>query len=114
MRGNVGGQAQTGNQAQSGQAFSSQPFQSLPQVVQIPLAAAAVPAPSLHMVVIYSYIDDSLVFCIKLSFIYLLLFSPSFQPIPDSLNTLSEFMNRMEQTLSQNGDSKTFITFSCK
>ena len=74
MRGNVGGQAQTGNQAQSGQAFSSQPFQSLPQVVQIPLAAAAVPAPSLHMVVIYSYIDDSLVFCIKLSFIYLLFF----------------------------------------
>lgn len=73
MRGNVGGQTQTGNQAQSGQAFPSQPFQSLPQVVQIPLAAAAVPVPSLHM------------------------------PIPDSLNTLSEFMNRMEQTLSQNG-----------
>ncbi|KAF3957076.1 hypothetical protein CMV_017871 [Castanea mollissima] len=73
MRGNVGGQAQTGSQAQSGQAFSSQPFQSLPQVVQIPLAAAAVPVPSLHM------------------------------PIPDSLSTLSEFMNRMEQTLSQNG-----------
>ncbi|KAL0016866.1 hypothetical protein SO802_003935 [Lithocarpus litseifolius] len=73
MRGNVGGQAQTGSQAQSGQAISSQPFQSLPQVVQIPLAAAAVPVPSLHL------------------------------PIPDSLNTLSEFMNRMEQTLSQNG-----------
>ncbi|GMY28139.1 large proline-rich protein bag6-B-like isoform X1 [Fagus crenata] len=73
MRGNIAGQTQTGNQAQSGQAFSSQPFQSLPQVVQIPLAAAAVPVPSLHM------------------------------PIPDSLSTLSEFMNRMEQTLSQNG-----------
>lgn len=112
MRGNVGGQAQTGSQAQSGQAFSSQPFQSLPQVVQIPLAAAAVPIPSLHMVVIYSYIDDSHVFCIKLSFIYL--FFPSFQPIPDSLSTLTEFMNRMEQTLSQSGDSKTFLTCSCK
>ncbi|XP_075652593.1 uncharacterized protein LOC142622915 [Castanea sativa] len=73
MRGNVGGQAQTRSQAQSGQTFSTQPFQSLPQVVQIPLVAAAVPVPSLHML------------------------------IPDSLSTLSEFMNRMEQTLSQNG-----------
>lgn len=71
--GNVGGQPQVGNQAQSGQAFPSQPFQSLPQVVQIPMAAAAVPVPSLHV------------------------------PIPDSLSTLSEFMNRMEHTLSQNG-----------
>jgi hypothetical protein len=64
MRGNIGGQTQTGNQAQSGQAFSSQPFQSLPQVVQIPLAAAAVPVPSLHMVVIYSHVDVLHVFCI--------------------------------------------------
>ncbi|XP_059459775.1 ubiquitin-like domain-containing protein CIP73 isoform X2 [Corylus avellana] len=71
--GNVGGQPQVGNQAQSGQAFPSQPFQSLPQVVQIPMAAAAVPVPSLQV------------------------------PIPDSLSTLSEFMNRMEHTLSQNG-----------
>ncbi|KAE8057334.1 hypothetical protein FH972_014035 [Carpinus fangiana] len=71
--GNIGGQPQVGNQAQSGQAFPSQPFQSLPQVVQIPMAAAAVPVPSLHV------------------------------PIPDSLSTLSEFMNRMEHTLSQNG-----------
>ncbi|KAJ7957943.1 Large proline-rich protein BAG6 [Quillaja saponaria] len=67
----VGSQNQAGNQAR--QAFPSQPFQSLPQVVQIPLAAGAIPVPSLHV------------------------------PIPDSLNTLSEFMNRMEQTLSQNG-----------
>ncbi|XP_062163600.1 ubiquitin-like domain-containing protein CIP73 isoform X2 [Alnus glutinosa] len=72
-QGNVGGQPQVGNQAQSGQAFPSQPFPSLPQVVQIPVAAAAVPVPSLHV------------------------------PIPDSLSTLSEFMNRMEHTLSQNG-----------
>ncbi|KAG6699572.1 hypothetical protein I3842_08G072800 [Carya illinoinensis] len=73
IRGNVGIQIQAGNQAQSGQAFSGQPFQSLPQVMQIPLAAAAAaPVPSLH-------------------------------PIPDSLSTLSEFMNRMEQTFSQNG-----------
>ncbi|KAG7971546.1 hypothetical protein I3843_07G139600 [Carya illinoinensis] len=71
IRGNVGIQTQTGNQVQSGQAFSGQPFQSVHQVVQIPLAAA-VPVPSVH-------------------------------PIPDSLSTLSEFMNRMEQTLSQNG-----------
>lgn len=27
-----------------------------------------------------------------------------FQPIPDSLNTLTEFMSHMERTLSQNGD----------
>ena len=27
----------------------------------------------------------------------------SVQPIPDALNTLSEFMNRMERALSQNG-----------
>ncbi|KAF5462187.1 hypothetical protein F2P56_018216 [Juglans regia] len=73
IRGNVGIQIQAGNQAQSGQAFSGQLFQSLPQVVQIPLATAAAPVPSLHV------------------------------PIPDSLSTLSEFMNRMEQTFLQNG-----------
>lgn len=33
--------------------------------------------------------------------VYCLLFSV--QPIPDALNTLSEFMNRMERALSQNG-----------
>ncbi|KAK7280793.1 hypothetical protein RJT34_25860 [Clitoria ternatea] len=62
-----------GNQAPSGQAFPGQAFQSVSHVVQIPVAAGAIPIPSLNA------------------------------PIPDSLNTLSEFINRMEQTLSQNG-----------
>ncbi|KAM0967563.1 hypothetical protein FF1_016086 [Malus domestica] len=62
-----------GHQAQSGQAFPTQPFQTFPQAVQTPLAAAAFPMPSLNM------------------------------PIPHSLDTLSEFMKRMEQGLSQNG-----------
>ncbi|KAI4317007.1 hypothetical protein L6164_024921 [Bauhinia variegata] len=68
----VGNQNQAGNQSQSAQTFPG-PFQSLPQVVQIPLAAGAIPVPSLNA------------------------------PIPDSLHTLSEFINRMERTLSQNG-----------
>ncbi|KAF3446864.1 hypothetical protein FNV43_RR12044 [Rhamnella rubrinervis] len=72
VRGNVTGLSQAGNQAHSGQEGPSQPFQSLPQVVQIPLATAAIPIPSLN------------------------------SPIPDSLNTLSEFINRMEQNLAQN------------
>ena len=46
LRGNVGGQSSAGNQTQSGQ-----PFQSAPQVVQVPLSAA-IPVPSLHSVVI--------------------------------------------------------------
>ncbi|KAM1223348.1 hypothetical protein ACFX2G_043334 [Malus domestica] len=62
-----------GHQAQYGQAFPTQPFQTFPQAVQPPHAAAAFPMPSSNM------------------------------PIPHSLNTLSEFMNRMEQGLSQNG-----------
>ncbi|XP_065848146.1 ubiquitin-like domain-containing protein CIP73 [Euphorbia lathyris] len=41
------GQGQTGNQTQTGQAFPGQPFQSLPQVMQIPVTAA-VPLPSIH------------------------------------------------------------------
>ncbi|EXB88236.1 Large proline-rich protein BAG6 [Morus notabilis] len=73
VHGNVGGQSQAGNQAQSGQAFPSQPFQSLPQLLQIPPATTAVPIPSLNT------------------------------PIPGSLTTISEFMNRMDQALSQNG-----------
>ncbi|KAJ4702228.1 Neutral ceramidase [Melia azedarach] len=44
------------------------------QVVQIPLTAAAAPVRSFHV------------------------------PIPDSLNTLSEFMNFMEPALTRNGD----------
>ncbi|KAL5557776.1 hypothetical protein UlMin_033987 [Ulmus minor] len=71
--GNVGSQSHAGNQAQSGQAVPTQHLPSLPQVLQIPIATAAVPIPSVNA------------------------------PIPDSLSTLSEFMNRMEQTLSQNG-----------
>lgn len=51
----VGNQNQAGNQAQSGQTFSSQPFQSLPQVVQIPLAAGSTSIPSLSAVGIYIY-----------------------------------------------------------
>ncbi|CAL0328701.1 unnamed protein product [Lupinus luteus] len=62
-----------GNQAQSGQTFNGQAFQSLPQVVQIPVPAGAIPIPSLNA------------------------------PIPHSLNTLSEFINSMEHTLSQDG-----------
>ncbi|XP_015884148.1 ubiquitin-like domain-containing protein CIP73 isoform X3 [Ziziphus jujuba] len=73
MHGNAGGQSQAGNQASSGQVFSSQQFQTLHQAGQVPLAASAIPIPSLNV------------------------------PIPDSLNTLSEFMNRMEQNLAQNG-----------
>ncbi|KAL5780804.1 hypothetical protein ACOSQ2_011541 [Xanthoceras sorbifolium] len=69
----VGSQSQGGGQAQSGQAFAGQLFQASPQVGQIPVAAAAVPIPSLNA------------------------------PIPDSLNTLSEFMRSMEATLSLNG-----------
>lgn len=34
---------------------------------------------------------------------------PSFQPIPNSLNTLYEFMSRMEQTLTQNGDDVEIV-----
>ncbi|XP_057423073.1 ubiquitin-like domain-containing protein CIP73 isoform X2 [Lotus japonicus] len=62
-----------GNQAPSGQTFPGLAFQSMPQVVQIPMAAGAIPLPSLN------------------------------SPIPDSLNTLSEFINSMQQALSQNG-----------
>ncbi|KAL6216316.1 hypothetical protein ACLB2K_009539 [Fragaria x ananassa] len=71
--GNATSQSQGGNNAPSGQTFSSQPFQTLPQFLQTPLAAGASPFPSLNT------------------------------PIPDALNTLSEFMNRMERALSQNG-----------
>ncbi|XP_028766190.1 large proline-rich protein BAG6 isoform X2 [Neltuma alba] len=66
-------QNQSGNQAQTGQTFPNQPFQSLPQAFQIPLAAGSLTVPSLSA------------------------------PIPHSLDTLSEFINRMEQALSQNG-----------
>lgn len=65
---NGGSSGRTGNQTMG----PSQPFQSMPQVIQVPLAAAAIPIPSLNA------------------------------PIPDSLNTLSEFINRMELAWSHN------------
>ncbi|KAM5565255.1 ubiquitin-like domain-containing protein CIP73 [Rosa sericea] len=73
LHGNANSQTRGGNNAQSGLTFSSQPSQTLPQFLQTPLAAGASPFPSLNT------------------------------PIPDALNTLSEFMNRMERALSQNG-----------
>ncbi|XWS25981.1 hypothetical protein CRYUN_Cryun27aG0114300 [Craigia yunnanensis] len=57
---------QAGNRAQSAQSVHGQSFQVAPQVMPIPLTAAPIAVPSLN------------------------------SPIPDSLNTLSEFMNRME------------------
>ncbi|KAJ6731146.1 hypothetical protein OIU85_021875 [Salix viminalis] len=76
LRGNFGGQSSAGNQTRSGQ-----PFQSAPQVVQVPLSAA-IPVPSLHT------------------------------PIPDSLNTLSEFITRMERVLAHNGNQPNTSTTS--
>ncbi|XVE56243.1 hypothetical protein DITRI_Ditri03aG0222700 [Diplodiscus trichospermus] len=61
-----GGENQAGNQTQSAQSFPGQSFQVAPQVMTIPLNAAQIPIPSLN------------------------------SPIPDSLNTLSEFMNHMD------------------
>lgn len=50
FRGNIGAGGQATSQAQTGQAFPSQPSQSFPHVIQIPLASAAVPVPSIHAV----------------------------------------------------------------
>ncbi|XP_052884276.1 uncharacterized protein LOC108452891 isoform X3 [Gossypium arboreum] len=61
-----GGGNQQGNQTQSAPSFPGQSFQVAHQVMPIPLTAAQVSIPSLNT------------------------------PIPDSLNALSEFMNRME------------------
>ncbi|KAG8493706.1 hypothetical protein CXB51_011734 [Gossypium anomalum] len=61
-----GGENQQGNQTQSAPSFPGQSFQVAHQVMPIPLTAAQVSIPSLNT------------------------------PIPDSLNALSEFMNRME------------------
>ncbi|XP_057974336.1 uncharacterized protein LOC131162162 isoform X3 [Malania oleifera] len=71
-----GTRGNVGGQSQAGnQAQGPQtiPLHSLPQVMQIPLSGSAVPIPSL------------------------------LTPMPDSLHTLSEFMNRMEQAFSRNG-----------
>lgn len=45
---NGGSSGRTGNQTMG----PSQPFQSMPQVIQVPLAAAAIPIPSLNAVTI--------------------------------------------------------------
>lgn len=52
LQGNVSVQSHIGNQP-SVQSTPNMSFQSLPQVVQIPLAAAAVPVPSLNSVMMY-------------------------------------------------------------
>lgn len=47
---NAGAQSQAGNQP-SGQGIPNASLQSLPQAVQIPVAAAAIPLPSLYSVI---------------------------------------------------------------
>ncbi|KAK8472935.1 hypothetical protein PHAVU_001G001400 [Phaseolus vulgaris] len=74
----AGNQNPAGNQAPSGQTFHGPTFQSVSHVVQIPAAAGSIALPSLNA------------------------------PIPDSLNTLIEFMNQMEHTLTQNGYQSNF------
>ncbi|CAL9242444.1 unnamed protein product [Arabidopsis halleri] len=71
----IGGQSQATGHSQPRQAFPGVSFQaSMPRVVQIPVTAATtIPIPTF------------------------------LTPIPDSLDTLVEFINRMEQALSQNG-----------
>ncbi|KAJ4878320.1 Ubiquitin-like superfamily protein [Raphanus sativus] len=70
------GQSQTAGQALPRPAFTSATFRtSMPHVVQIPITAATpIPIPTF------------------------------LTPIPDSLDTILEFINRMEQALSRNGD----------
>lgn len=50
MHGNAGSQSETENQGSSGQGFPRQQFQTLHQAVQIPLATATIPIPSLNAV----------------------------------------------------------------
>ncbi|EOA12877.1 hypothetical protein CARUB_v10025849mg, partial [Capsella rubella] len=73
----VGGQNQAAGHSHPRQAFPGVSFQtSMPHVVQIPVTAAtAIPIPSF------------------------------LTPIPDSLETLMEFINQMEQALSRNDTS---------
>ncbi|KAL0793633.1 hypothetical protein Bca101_065010 [Brassica carinata] len=76
------GQSQAGEQSLPRPTFTSATFRtSMPHVVQIPVTAAtAIPMPIPIPI-------------------------PTFQtPIPDSLDTLMEFINRMEQALSRNGN----------
>ncbi|XP_043696821.1 uncharacterized protein LOC122647497 [Telopea speciosissima] len=69
----IGARSQTRNQVPPMQTSLNHSFPSLPQSLQFPVTGGPLPLPSLRM------------------------------PIPDSLITLCEFMNRMEQALSLNG-----------
>ncbi|XP_043709477.1 ubiquitin-like domain-containing protein CIP73 isoform X1 [Telopea speciosissima] len=68
----LGARSQTRNQVPSMQTSLNHSFPSLPQSLQFPMTGGPLPLPSLRV------------------------------PIPDSLITLCEFMNRMEQALSLN------------
>lgn len=52
LLGNATSQTRGGINAESGQTFPSQPFQTLPQFVQTPFAAGASPFPSLNTVLL--------------------------------------------------------------
>lgn len=52
LHGNATSQTRGGINAESGQTFPSQPFQTLPQFVQTPFAAGASPFPSLNTVLL--------------------------------------------------------------
>lgn len=75
----------------------------MPQTMQIPLGAA-IPLPSLNVVksACLSFLDIILICYL---FAYSLNFVSFSQPIPHSLHTLSEFMNRMELAMAHNGDN---------
>ncbi|KAK6939043.1 Ubiquitin-like domain [Dillenia turbinata] len=75
LRSNAASQTQGGHQVQPGLALPNLSFNSLPQVLHIPLGGAA-PIPSIHV------------------------------PIPDSLNTLSEFINCMELAFSRSSGNQ--------
>ena len=90
------------NQLLRGQVPSGQ---SMPQVLQIPLGAA-IPFPFINQVRLIAF--SSSIICELPSDCTAYVFFE--QPIPDSLHTLSEFMNRMELTLSQNGDSYRYCS----
>ncbi|KAJ4967609.1 hypothetical protein NE237_019458 [Protea cynaroides] len=79
----MGARSQTGNQVPFVQTSSNHSFPSPPQLLHFPMTGGPLPGPSFRV------------------------------PIPDSLNTLCEFMNRMDQALSLNGNqpnlSPTFV-----
>lgn len=71
----------------------------MPQVLQIPVGAA-IPIPSMNQVRLIA-LGSSILCGLPSNLTAYVCFV---QPIPDSLHTLSEFMNRMELALSQNGE----------